>query len=254
MADEDPEVDSEDGEDAPKKDRGPIKMLAGAVGLLAIGGGLAFMAIPSKPEAKPTLQGPLHDQLFEEEFIANTTDASFTRFIKTNPQIEFFAYSPDYVDKRDEDPLYRVWIESDLGALINSQPLSSIIDKEQFAEQVRAKLTPSIFPVHLGNTALPLQVDEESGLRPGDSYRKSTFRGRFHDHVLKIDTTENTLQIDDGPLTVFEGNEIDLPVNSPSGDVIFVDLTELKPDFMGEIPVGVHGRIRQVFITNHLAQ
>ena len=126
--------------------------------------------------------------------------------------------------------------------------------RERFAEQVRSRVTSAVFPVHLGESILPLQVDPESGLRPGDSYRKATFRGRFYDHLLKIDSTKKTLQIDEGPITVFEGNEIDLAVHSSSGDVIYVDLSELKPDFVGEIPVGVHGRIRQVFLINHLAQ
>lgn len=258
MAEEDnQEAEGAEGEEQPKKDRGPLKMLVAVLALVGVGGGLAMMAIPSKPEEKPHLQGPLHDQLFEDQVVSNTTDSNFTRFLKTDPHIEYFAYDPMYVDGRDADPLFRAWIESDLNALISSKGLDELYNganRERFAELVREVLTPSVFPVHLGETVLPLQVDEESGIRPGDSYRQATFRGRIHDHILKIDAPQKTLQIDEGPVTVFEGEEIDLVIHSPSGETIYVDLTDLKPDFVGEIPVGVHGRIRQVFLTKHIAQ
>lgn len=256
MADEEENTET-DGEEKPKKDRGPLKMLGAVLALVGVGGGLAMMAIPSKPEENPTLQGPLHDKLFEDQVVSNTTDANFTRFIKTDPQIEYFAYDPLYVDGRDEDPLFRAWISSELNALISSQGLDLIYNgtnRERFAQMVREVLTPSVFPVHLGNTKLPLQVDEDSGIRPGDSYRQATFRGRFYDHVLKIDAPQKTLQIDEGPVTVFEGDEIDLEIRSPSGETMYVDLSELKPEFVGEIRIGVHGRIRQVFLTSHIAQ
>ena len=39
-----------------------------------------------------------------------------------------------------------------------------------------------------------------------------------------------------------------LKVMSGAGDYVFVDISELKPEFVGEVPVGVHGRVRHVFM------
>ena len=67
------ESSEEGGEDKPKKDRGPLKLLGGVIGLIAAGGVLAFMALPSKPGPPPRFTGPYHHSLFEAEF----EDSSF---------------------------------------------------------------------------------------------------------------------------------------------------------------------------------
>lgn len=255
MADQDTE--QTEGEDKPKKDRGPIKLLGGVLGLVAVGGALAVMAVPSKLEAKPRQQGPFFHKLFETTLISNVNESNYTRFIKTDPQIEFFSYDPDYVMGRDGDPLYRAWLESELTTLISSMNLDEIyngVNRERFTQMVMEKVRPAVFPVHFGATDQPLQLDEVSGIRPGDSYRKATFRGNFHDHMLKIDSPQKTLQVDNGPLTVYTGTEMNLLLRTPSGDSLYVDVTEISPEFVGEINVGVQGRIRQVFLSGHLAQ
>ena len=50
------------------------------------------------------------------------------------------------------------------------------------------------------------------------------------------------------------GAEVDLFVPDQTGEGIFVDVSTVERDFVGEVKVGVHGRIRQVFLTQNIAQ
>ena len=258
----DPELESAEGsgegsDDAPKKDKGPIKLLGGVIGLIAAGGALAFMALPSKPEVAPKFTGPFHHQLFEEQFISNVKDNNFTRFIKTNPQVEYFAYDEAYIKNRVTDPGYTALLQHVFGGLASRQNLDEIYGgtmRDQFAEEIRLSVNSILFPVHIGETSLPLDTDGESGLRPGNSYRHTTFSGRFEDHLLKVDAKAKTMQIDEGPQTTFIGNEEDLPVMDVTGEVLYLDVSNLNSGFVGEVQIGAHGRIRQVFLSSHIAQ
>lgn len=244
-------------EDAPKKDKGPLKLLGGVIGLIATGGALAFMALPGKPGPPPKFTGPFHHSLFEAEFVSNVEDNNFTRFIKTNPYIEYFAYDESYLSSRVRDEGYTALLHHEFGGLISNSKLDQIYSgtmRDQFAEEIRTKINPILFPVHIGDTTLPLEADGASGLRPGNSYRRATFTGRFEDHVLKIDAMAKTMQIDDGPQSLFAGDEEDLAVMDLTGEVIYIDVTQLNEGFQGEIQLGTHGRIRQVFLKEHLAQ
>ena len=120
--------------------------------------------------------------------------------------------------------------------------------------ELRDMLNPILFPIHLGKTEFPLDIHEESGLRPGLSYARSTFRGKFHDHVLKIDAPAKTLQIDEDPVVTFTGVEEDFELTTQTGDSFFLDVTQVNPEFQGEIQIGVHGHLRQVFATEYIAQ
>lgn len=243
-------------EEAPKKDKGPIKLLGGVVGLIAAGGALAFMALPSKPAPPAKFAGPYHHQLFETDFVSNVEDNNFTRFIKTNPQVEYFAYDEAYLATRVTDPGYQALLNHVFGTLVSKQDMTAVQGSERdiFAEHIRESINTVLFPVHIGETNLPLDMDEASGLLPGNSYRHSNFSGRFEDHVLKVDSMAKTISIDDGPASTFVGTEEDLPVMDVTGEVLYVDVTNLADGFQGEVQVGTHGRIRQVFLASHLAQ
>jgi hypothetical protein len=252
-----PEEEPREGEKRPKKDRGPLKLLGGVVGVVGLGAVLALVALPGKPDAKPRFHGPFHHQVFAEQFTTNVQDNSLKRFLKTNPQVEYFAYDESYLATRTADVLYEPWLEADFGALVAGKLLEDIFEgvhREQFAAEIAQTLTPVLFPVHIGDTKAPLAMEPKSGLRHGNSYRQATFRGKFHEHVLKVDGPARTVQINDGPLVTFVGNEEDLQVLSAAGESIYLDVTEFDEDFQGELELGVHGRIRQVFITQHLAQ
>jgi len=222
-----------------------------------LGAALAVMAIPSGPKPVPKFTGPYFHQLFEKQKTSNTVDSDYKRYIKANPQVEFFAYDAGYMVNRDLDPLYQAWLDDAFGNLMAGKSLKEIFDssaRERFSQEIRHTIEPALFPVHLGESASPLEADPLSGLRPGDSYRQNTFSGAFWEHKLKIDGENKTISIDGGEATPFMGEELDLKVSAPSGEFIFVDVTGLNPEFSGEIQIGVQGRIRQVFIKDYLAQ
>ena len=75
---------------------------------------------------------------------------------------------------------------------------------------------------------------------------KSTFRGRFHDHVLHVDAVNKTLKLGDGDETTFNGSEEDLVIYSVDGRSLYLDVTQIEPEFVGEIQVGVMGIAREV--------
>lgn len=247
------EIPAEATESKPK---GGLKLLGGVVGLIGAGAALALMAVPGQ-EKEHHFKGPYHLPLFEEEFVSNVADNHFTRFLKTSPEVECFAYDDSYTAARSADLLYRSWLQNDLGMLLRSMSLDEVYggtEGDLFAQRVRRTCEPILFPVHIGATSNPLDRDEESGLRPGDSYREATFRGRFHDHTLKVDAPSHTLQLDDGEPVPFSGDEVDLFVPDQTGEGIFVDVSTVERDFVGEVKVGVHGRVRQVFLTQNIAQ
>ncbi|HPF12721.1 MAG: hypothetical protein H6830_09640 [Planctomycetes bacterium] len=260
MANKETETGTEAKSDEPAakpKGKGPIKLIGALVGVVGLGAALAIMAIPRGPKETPRFKGPFFHQLFSKVVTSNTMDNDFKRFIRTNPQVEFFAYDGAYLTNRDLDPLYKAWLDDSFNALVSGKKLDEIYNgsnRERFAQEIRHSIEPALFPVHVGNTASPLDADPDSGLRPGDSYRQSTFSGAFWEHKLAVDAKNKTLAIDGGPATGFVGDELDLKVLAPSGETIYVDVSSLKPDFVGEIQLGVQGRIRQVFITDYLAQ
>ena len=261
MADEE-KKEAEDGnaensEEGSKKGKGPIKLVGALVGVVGLGAALAVMAIPSGPKEVPKFTGPYFHQLFAKQKTSNTVDNDYKRYIKANPQVEFFAYDAGYMVNRDLDPLYQAWLDDTFGNLMAGKSLEEIFDssaRERFSQEIRHAVEPVLFPVHIGETGSSLEADPQSGLRPGDSYRQSTFSGAFWEHTLTVDGPNKTLAIDGGAPVTFEGTELDLKVTAPSGEYIYVDVTSLDEEFEGDIQLGVHGRIRQVFIKDYLAQ
>lgn len=236
--------------------KGPLKMIGGIALIVGLGAAAAVMAVPSK-RASDRFQGPFHCSLFEEKFSSNTRDNDQRRFLQTLLDCMYFAYDEGYMRKRTSDPLYRPILRDAVGRVISDKTLdeaSSGPAREIFLAELRDVLDPILFPVHIGATKLPLDRDEVTGLRPGISFDESTFRGRFHDHVLHVDAKAGTLRIDDGPEIRFDGSEEDLEVTDGKGATLHVDVTEIEPGFQGEVEVGVHGRIRQLFATDLIAQ
>ena len=253
------EAKTEEGAEAgkPKKNKGPIKLVGALVGVVGLGAALAVMAIPSGPKETPKFQGPFFHQIFKQEKTSNTSDNNYKRYIKANPQVEFFAYDPNYMINRDLDPLYLAWLDDSFGTLMAGKKLDEIFDssaRERFSQEIRHAIEPALFPVHVGESASPLDPDPASGVRPGDSYRQNTFSGKFWEHKLLISNENKTIAIDDGEPVPFQGNELDLKVTAPSGEYVYLDVTGMNPEFNGEVFLGVQGRIRQVFIKDYLAQ
>lgn len=261
MADEEEEPkDGEEGsgEESEKKSKGPMKLLAAVVGLIATGAVLAMMAVPSKEEVK-TFAGPaMHVFFTDGEIVGNPLDDNFSRYLKFKPSCSFLAYDLSYPETRRTDPHYETILRESLQFTISQYRIDEVMsgsDRDAFAAELEKICEPVLFPVHLGETATPYDPEPESGLRLGDSMeRLGSFRGAFYEHVLHVDAPGHTLQMDEGPVTEFSDGDYDVLVEAEDGTKIYVDVSQLDPDFEGDVNVGVMGRIRRMFTGEIMAQ
>ena len=120
--------------------------------------------------------------------------------------------------------------------------------------EVRGALEPILFPVCIGDSTTPQARDTKSGLRVGESVMESSLRALLHERALTVDAGRKTIRLDGGPETAFRGDERDLRVTGTTGEFVFVDVTGLDPDFSGEVPVGVQGRLRRLYRDQVLVQ
>lgn len=259
MADEedDPPVDDEAGEETPKS-RGPLKLLGAVVGLIGAGAMLAVMAMP-KTATTPTFEGPGTHIFFPQgEIVGNPLDDNFSRYVKFSPSCTYFAYDLAYPEARRNDPTYETLLREAFQSTISRSKIDDIIKgagKDAFAAALEDIAEPILFPVHLGDTARPYDQHEASGLRLGDRQeREGTFRGPFHEHTLKVDATRSTLQIEGGPEVEFQDGDREVIVEAPDGTKVYVDTSDIVEDFIGEVPIGVKGRIRTIMTGEIMAQ
>jgi len=251
MANDDKQADegARDEQSGKAKSRGPLKLLIGVLLSIATGGALAVMAVPSKQKAY-RFEGPYFAHLLDN-VIVSTSDSNVTRYLKFKVDAEYVAYGEDYFASRSEDPFYLSYLKDRAQLIASSRKISESAigtEREEFASALRIALDPVVFPVHIGATVNPLDGDEDSGLGPGISHNRTTFRGRFHEHILIVDAVVGVLQLDDGPEIIFRGDEDDLEVPAALGDSIFVDVTRIEPTFVGELKVGVHGKLRNIIL------
>ena len=118
-----------------------------------------------------------------------------------------------------------------------------------FSALLRKELEPIVFPVHIGDTDYFYDEDENSGLKPGFSAMSATFREYFHRGLMHVDGPARVLRLGDGPEVTFKGDEDDLEVRSHTGDTVYVDVTHYDPEFIGDVKVGVHGKLRRITVT-----
>ncbi len=255
-----PDEGSTDGEPEvePKKSRGTLKLLGAVVGLIGAGTALALVAMPSKPAVKK-LEGPsLHILFAAGEFVGNPLDDNYSRYLKFKPSCSFLAYDLTYPEMRRTDPHYETLLRELMQHTVSKFEISQVMggaNKDQFAAALEEVAEPVIFPVHIGETVSPYDSDPESGLRVGDSQeRRGTFRGPFWECVLHVNGVEKTLQIDEGPVHTFSGAEYDMLVEAEDGSALFVDVSALKEEFVGDVHVGVMGRVRRMFTGDIIAQ
>ena len=260
MADEVKKDSPAKEDEAPKGGKGPLKLLVVVVLLIATGGGVAMIAMPKKAAGPQTYSGPWSFTFFESDFIANTRDDNFSRFIKFAPSCSYFAYEESYAKQRRLDPDFLPSVDEAITGVVARYTLLEIMkdgsgEELAFAAELEQALEPILFPVHVGESALPLESDPDSGLRVGDSqHRFGTFRGAFHEHTLEVDAVARTLNLANGDLFSYSGSETDFEVRTSDGRKLFVDVTKVKPSFKGKVNVGIHGRIRQVHLGRKLAQ
>ena len=248
MADEPEELGDEPQE---KKSKKGISLLGGMLGLVGVAYVGATMGTPSV-EPVPQYKGPFVASLSGvdgENVQVNLADTDKNTYLLMGLVAEYDAYAADYLTLQLEDPFFLAKLKDSLltlAATETRESLSSQNQVESFLLQMREAIDPICFPVHLGSAAGALEADSASGLRPGDSAFLSTLRGRYEDHVLHVDVPNKTLRLDKGDEVGFVGDEVDLMVANEHQNYVFLNVTELDPEFVGELKVGVKGRLRKV--------
>ncbi len=253
--------------EAAPKSKKPLKLIVGAVVVLALGAVAAVMAVPGAPPPKPQLQGPFAARLSKEDLQVNLSGENGKRYLVLSLNAEYFAYDERYVAARfgqeeggeagAEDALFSARLKDAMlriAARRTREQVEDPVQMEAFLMEVRNAVDPLLFPVCVGDSIAPQIADKKSGLRVGESVMDSTLRGLLHDHVLKIDGKRKIMVLDDGPETPFKGDERDLRVNDAKGDTVYLNLAGLKPDFSGEVQIGVPGRLRRIYRDQILVQ
>lgn len=245
-----------EGEEPKARKKTPL-IAGGVVGVLALGYMAALMAVP-KTDGVHRLKGPFVDPLFPEPISVNLIDSSRRRFLKLQLNIVYSAYDETYFVTRSSDPLFAPLMRDAVLRVASAKMVDEVFDDEVagsvFMEEMREAMEPILFPILIGSGTKPSEYDEESGIRIDIFSDPATFRGLFFDHALKIDAGQKTLQFDEGPEVSFEGGETSIEITTPEGTRLFVDVSELDEEFVGEVNVGVHGTIRQILWEDRIVQ
>ncbi|MBK7642583.1 MAG: hypothetical protein IPJ19_05960 [Planctomycetes bacterium] len=259
--------------EAPKKNKKPLMLGGGAVALVAVGYMLSLMAVP-KPVKHAELEGPFVVGLSKSDIQVNLAGEGNKRYLVMRLQAEYFAYDEAYVAGRlgvavghgggehggeapVEDPIYTAQLKNSLLKLGSTKTRDQVTDPvaiDIFLNDVREVVDPILFPIYTGDSHSPHEGDKASGVKVGDSASESDFRGLLHEHDLEIDNARKKIRLDDGPWVEYEGRERDLVINDKSGKKVYVNLTELKPEFSGKVPIGVPGRVRAIYRESLLVQ
>ncbi len=257
MADDEKQPDEEKKKEKAAGSKAPKKLIGSIFGLIILGTLAAMLAIPSN-DGRIIFKGPFAGNLIEGKLSANLKDEGGKRYLQIIiPNFEYFAYDETYIAKRKEDPLFKTLIKQQVNRIGSGKFVKDVHEgppREAYFEELRLAIDRIVFPVHLGDTNQPGERDGDSGLRLGLSSPKAEFRGRYHDHILKVDNFNHTLEFDGGEPVTFEGEEDDLRVVGPNGRSIYVDVTGFNPKFQGEVKVGVMGKIRLLIETELILQ
>ena len=260
--------------EAQKKSKAPLIMGGGALGLVALGFILSQVAVPTREARAPELEGPFMAKLSKDSIQVNLAGQGSKRYLVMQLQAEYYAYDESYVAGRlgiasahgggehggeapREDPIYTAQLKNallKLGAMKTCDQVTDPVLIDSFLEDVRTVVDPILFPICVGDSHTPQEGDKKSGLKAGESAIESDFRGLLHEHELEVDNVRKKVRLDDGPWVEYEGRERDLVVPSPQGQKIYVNLTELKPEFHGMVPIGVPGRVRAIYRDQLLVQ
>lgn len=278
MADANKEAAPEGGKSAegsaPKKSKAPLMIGGGALGAIVIGYVLSLMAVPAKEPPKPHLEGPFVARLSKSDINVNLAGESAKRYLSMQLQAEYFAYDESYVagrlgiptahgggghggDAPAEDPIYTAQLKNALLKLASTKTRDQVTDPvlvDGFLEDVRAVVDPILFQICVGDSHSPHDPDSKSGIRAGESSSESEFRGLLWEHVIEVDNVRKEIRFDGGPAVQYTGHELDLAVPDKQGQKIYLNLTSLKPDFSGEVQIGVPGHVRAIYRESLLIQ
>jgi flagellar basal body-associated protein FliL len=239
-----------------KKSKKPFVLWGAVAAILALSWVLATLAVPSRPVYR-TFEGPFMAALSAERVQANLAGEHNKRFLVMSLNAMFDAYAQDYVAKRTADPLYHpLLIDAILGVTSGKtrEQVHGPVAQETFREELRRAIEPILFPIHVGDAPTPHAADPKSGVKPGLSAFRGTMRDPLFDRMLYLDVPMGRARLGEGPEIAFSAGERDLRVTDDRGLDAYIDLSEVKPDFRGQVKIGVHGRIRQILFQEYLVQ
>jgi hypothetical protein len=268
-----PQEGDKPAEAAAPKPKKTMMLVGGSAFLATVLGVLAAtMAVPvKKPE--PRLEGPFIAKLSSSDIQVNLAGEGSKRYLVCALQAEYHTYDESYVSARiggggakgggehsggaTEDPLYAAMLKDALIGVAATKTRDEVTNPvlvESFLEEVRKAIDPVLFPVCIGDAKSMQASDSLSGLRTGESNMQASLRGLLYEHALHVDGPRRTLRLDNGPVVQFEGREHDLRVVDGDDKDIYVDVSALKPGFLGDIHVGVAGKVRRIYRDSFLVQ
>lgn len=262
MAD-DEKQENEDGEtpegeeEEPVKSKKPLALGGGVIGLVAVGYMLMLMAVPSDgPKELVPYEGPFFAPLGDGAMQYNLARPAKT-FLSLEAGVEYMAYDEAYVTARAEDLVYQAHLKHamlTLGTQKTKAELDSTSGKEIFQVEIEELVDGLIFPLHIGAGSAAGKPDDESGIAPGMSFDRSSYRAGLQNGLIHIDAIQKTIRLDDGDPMHYEGDESDLELTTAGGQILFVDLSRVNAEFVGEVSVGVQGQVKHVRWSTFLVQ
>lgn len=255
--------------DAASKSKKPLMIGVGAIVVAALGVMGSMFALPKAHEAHPTMKGPFIAKLSKTDLSVNLAGEGSKRYLVMALNAEYFSYDEKYVNSRigeaggehggsaAGDPLFGAMLQDALLGITARKTRDQVTDSAQiegFLEEVRQAVDPLLFPVCIGDSHTQSEPDSASGLRVGESIMESTMRGQLHEHKLQVDARRRTMRLDDGQSIAFQGTERDLRVENEMRESVYVDTTAFKPEFDGDVPVGIAGKVRRIYREKFLVQ
>jgi flagellar basal body-associated protein FliL len=233
----------------------------GTFALIGLAWALSLVAVPSKGAShaeKHALAGPfLADVSPSAGFQVNLAGDGGKHYLSLKVKVEAEAFDETYVGARTSEPLYQAKVTDAVlrtAAQKTKGELDNAVGREVFRDELREALDPALFPVHVGDPRSPDAAHAESGVRAGRSIGRATFTGLFHEHELFVDGPDRTVRLDDGDEVAFQVDESDLFVADARGKGIYLDVSGVRPEFRGAVPVGRLGRVRNVYFDTFLTQ
>jgi flagellar basal body-associated protein FliL len=251
------EESEQPSEEGPGKSRKKLlTIVGGGLGMVLLAFVAAKAMAPKEPEYR-VFTGDHVCPVTSQGFTTNLRGDGGKRFLALELQANYEAYDEEYVAERTADPVYEArTIDAVMSVSLRrtTDEVQEETMREVFREELRRAIGPILFPVHVGDAALPTERDSKSGIGPGTSLYESTYRRPLYDGKLFVDGPAGTLRLDDGPEYRFTGEETDLRVEDGTGKVVFLDLTKLEPGFRGQLMIGTHGRVRELLFKKYVIQ
>lgn len=244
----------------PRKSKKGLLLGGGAAVVVAVAAIVSMVAVPGTDEV-PSFGGPFVADIVEleagESLTANLAGEGGRRYLALDLKVEYDAYEETYGAARIADPLYKARLQDTLLTIASQHSAEEVLQRgtqELFLTELRLAVEPLLFPIHVGKSKTASGADEESGLRPGLAVAESTMRTPYHDGRLAIDAQKGTIRFNEGEEYTFKGSEENLVVKDENGHSLFLDVTGLKEEFVGEVKVGVKGRIREIYKVKFIIQ